>query len=232
MIQSRQNIKGALNSLPVEIHLGIIDYLDYTACTALAYTNRYFNQIVIRQSPTAREERLKFLCEVETWPIYADINYLACNQCLKLRPIHAFADRQLRGKRSRGHSESNRRFCLRCGIQKHIYLPGHVIPIVRPSPANAHGISISICSCCKFHGSESYCLAFARCESCEEVPPILHYVSNPGYQRCMHHFYCILCGRKGSIDQWEQPIWGQIDYIVREYRLYWRIDHPAMDEPS
>ncbi|KAF5015803.1 hypothetical protein F66182_12733, partial [Fusarium sp. NRRL 66182] len=46
MTHSNQTSNVALSSLPVEIQLSIIDYLDYTARIALAYTNRYFNEIV------------------------------------------------------------------------------------------------------------------------------------------------------------------------------------------
>lgn len=70
MTHSKQNPNGALGPLPVEIHLSIIDYLDYTARIALAYTNRYFNEIVVRQPPTSREEKLKFVSEAETWPVF------------------------------------------------------------------------------------------------------------------------------------------------------------------
>lgn len=70
MTHSKQNINGALGSLPVEIHLSIIDYLDYTARIALAYTNRYFNEIVVRQPPVTREGKLKFVSEAETWPMF------------------------------------------------------------------------------------------------------------------------------------------------------------------
>ncbi|KAL3707819.1 hypothetical protein TMatcc_005801 [Talaromyces marneffei ATCC 18224] len=219
MTHSMQNTNGALNVLPVEIHLIIIDYLGYTARIALAYTNHYFNEIVVRQPPATREGKLEFVCDAETWPIYTNINYLACNQCLKLRPIHAFADKQLRGKRSRGYSDNNRRFCIRCGIQKHIYLPGHLIPIDKPNAANTHGFGFSICWCCKFHGRGSYCLVFGSCEDCEQVPPTLHYIWSPTRQPCMQHFNCLCCGREGSLEQDEQPLRGQIDDIIRQYRV-------------
>jgi hypothetical protein len=65
-----QNTNGVLSPLPVEIHLSIIDYLDYTARVALAHTNHYFNEIVVRQPPTTREGKLEFVCEAETWPMF------------------------------------------------------------------------------------------------------------------------------------------------------------------
>jgi hypothetical protein len=70
MTHPRQNTNGALSPLPVEIHLSIIDYLDYTARVALAYTNRYFSEIVARQPPTTTEGKLEFVCEAETWPMF------------------------------------------------------------------------------------------------------------------------------------------------------------------
>lgn len=70
MTHSNQSPNGALSSLPVEIQLSIIDYLGYTARIALAYTNRYFNEIVVRQPPTSRGAKLDFICEVETWPMF------------------------------------------------------------------------------------------------------------------------------------------------------------------
>lgn len=240
MTHPKQKPNGALSSLPVELHLSIIDYLGYTARIALAYTNRYFNEIVVRRPPVSREAKLDFVLEAENWPMfvyptkipvlllfprtdqagrYAAIDYLACNQCLKLRPIHAFADKQIKGKRSRGYSENSRRFCIRCGIQKHIYLPGHLVPIDKPNPTNTRGIRFSICWCCKFHGSGSYCLVFGSCERCEQVPPILHYIWSPTHQPCMQHFNCLCCGREGSPEQDTQPLSGQIDDIIRRYRV-------------
>lgn len=70
MTHSNQTLNGALSSLPVEIQLSIIDYLDYTARIALAYTNRYFNEIVVRQPPTSRGAKLDFICQIETWPMF------------------------------------------------------------------------------------------------------------------------------------------------------------------
>lgn len=149
---------------------------------------------------------------------YTTIEYLACSQCLKLRSVQAFTDKQRRGKRSRGYSETSRRFCIRCGIQKHIYLPGQLIPIARPSTADTHGSGFSICWCCKWHGSGFHCLVFGSCERCEQVPPILHYIWTPTHQPCMQHFNCLRCGREGSLEQDEPPLSGQIDDIIRRYR--------------
>lgn len=70
MTRSEQTTIGALSPLPVEIHLSIIDYLGYSARIALAYTNRYFNEMVVRQPPTTREGKLEYVCEAETWPMF------------------------------------------------------------------------------------------------------------------------------------------------------------------
>ncbi|KAH8695962.1 hypothetical protein BGW36DRAFT_297859 [Talaromyces proteolyticus] len=212
-------------SLPIEIHLEVIDCLDYPARFALAYANKYFNQIVTRRvPPPTNEEKLAYLCATETWPVYRD--YLACNQCLKFRPTNAFTNKQHQGKRSRGYSDNKRRFCIRCGVHKHIYQPGHVIPIDNDS-------KFVICWCCKFPGSGSYCLVFGSCANCGQVMPVMHYIWDQIYQPCLHSFNCFGCGQEGSVSRLHRPLQGRLDDILHQYRAIsvsvWK---PKVHSPS
>ncbi|KAJ6050922.1 hypothetical protein N7460_001456, partial [Penicillium canescens] len=53
----------------------------------------------------------------------------SCNMCMKLRPRNAFADKQLRARRGKGHIESDRRFCLDCGCRNKMYQPGQFFKV-------------------------------------------------------------------------------------------------------
>lgn len=87
--------------------------------------------------------------------------YFSCSLCLKLRPRRSFADKQIRKKRGRGRSESSRRFCVECGVQKRIYQQCQRIDI--------EGHTHFLCGLCnKLRGSGFYCIPCGACQPCFE----------------------------------------------------------------
>lgn len=88
-------------------------------------------------------------------------NKYFCSRCLKLRFRCVFADKQVKAKRAKGHAESNRRFCLECGVKRRIYSPGQMIDI--------SGYTHYICGLCwQMCGSGLYCTFCGGCERCLE----------------------------------------------------------------
>lgn len=86
-------------------------------------------------------------------------NYFACSQCLKLRFRGPFADKQIKAKRGKGHAESDRRFCIDCGVNKGIYQPGQAI--------TRNGCSRFVCAFGR-HLCDSgfYCTYCGVCQPC------------------------------------------------------------------
>lgn len=76
-LHRQQHRKSALELLPIELQLAVIEHLTYTARIALAYTNQYFHSLIDRRPPTSREERLSFIVEGETWPMFVCL-FLDC----------------------------------------------------------------------------------------------------------------------------------------------------------
>ena len=59
-----------LLDLPPELQLQIFSYLDYSSRLALSRTDRYFRSVVEVEKPTTVEQKLLYLCAVETWTGY------------------------------------------------------------------------------------------------------------------------------------------------------------------
>lgn len=95
--------------LPVELHLDIISRLELHDRVNLAFTNQYLRSII--PSPS----HIDFLvAEVSSW---ATARHLyACKGCVRFRRYEEFADDMKKGKRCRGLTEANTRFCLKCGV--------------------------------------------------------------------------------------------------------------------
>lgn len=89
------------------------------------------------------------------------MGHFSCSRCLKLRLRGAFADKQVKAKRGKGHAESDRRFCVDCGVRKGIYQPGQMIDI--------NGITHFVCGLCRqLCGSGLYCTLCGACQRCLE----------------------------------------------------------------
>ena len=52
------------------------------------------------------------ICE---WPCYT---------CFFAMPAHSFAKKHIRGRRTFGHKDAGKRFCIECGVQKRFYVAG------------------------------------------------------------------------------------------------------------
>lgn len=98
---------------------------------------------------------------------YSRYNHLfSCNICLKLRARNAFADKQLRARRGKGHIESGRRFCLDCGCCHRMYQPGHFLMV--------GGQEEVLCAICRERCRYGrYCTYCRMCEPCASKQPPL-----------------------------------------------------------
>jgi hypothetical protein len=54
--------------LSIEMHLEIINYLDYPSSVALSQVSRYFRSTVSVRPPVTPQQKLLFLRGVEMWP--------------------------------------------------------------------------------------------------------------------------------------------------------------------
>lgn len=87
--------------------------------------------------------------------------HFSCSRCFKLRLRDAFADKQVKAKRGKGHTESDRRFCIECGVRKKIYQPRQLID-VNEVPHYLCGLCRHMC------GSGLYCIRCGGCQRCIE----------------------------------------------------------------
>ncbi|KAL4805723.1 hypothetical protein BDV18DRAFT_152458 [Aspergillus unguis] len=97
------------------------------------------------EKPTTSESKLSFLCAAENWAGYK--NKYSCSRCLKLC--------------SQCHTESNRRFCLKCGVKRRIYQPRQMIDISGYTHF-IYGLCWQMC------GSGLYCTFCGGCQRCLE----------------------------------------------------------------
>ncbi|KAL4872843.1 hypothetical protein BDV12DRAFT_161605 [Aspergillus spectabilis] len=99
-----------LLTLPPELHLLIITHLPFPSSVSLKLTCTYFHATI---PPLTTSQLLKI--EESTFAINQDL--YACRYCRRLRPGYKFADRmKKKGRGRRGH-DSEKRFCVECGLQ-------------------------------------------------------------------------------------------------------------------
>jgi hypothetical protein len=119
-----------------------------------------------------------FIRQLADFPRYR--SYFACSQCLKLRFQGAFADKQVKAKRGKGHAESDRRFCVDCGVKKRIYQPGQKVIV--------NGKTRYVCGLCRSLFSLGFscwrcgCVACQRC--LQREAPIVPVKLDHGVQNC------------------------------------------------
>ncbi|KAL2837203.1 hypothetical protein BJX68DRAFT_249967 [Aspergillus pseudodeflectus] len=147
----------SLGALPNELLLLILSFSDYPARVAVAQVTKHLRSLIDLEEPTSPEKRLAFLIVAETWSRYA--KKFACSKCLKLRPAVAFADKQTKAKRRKGGPDSNRRFCVDCGVKLRLYQPGQTIEV--------RNYASYICGLCwRRCDSGRYCVMCAACQGC------------------------------------------------------------------
>ncbi|KAJ5671321.1 hypothetical protein N7507_000448 [Penicillium longicatenatum] len=99
-----------LLNLPPELLILITEILPIYDVLKLRLTCAYlFDQI-----PRASHTQL-LQAETTEWARHKGI--YACRYCLRLRPAREFADRMLRRRRSRSGADSDKRFCIECGLK-------------------------------------------------------------------------------------------------------------------
>ncbi|KAJ5167550.1 uncharacterized protein N7482_006331 [Penicillium canariense] len=96
--------------LPPELHVLIASFLPIGDRLQFRLTCAYLYELITRPS---HEELL--LTESTDWARNRDV--YACRYCLRLRPAGLFADRMLRRRRGRSGRDSDKRFCIECGLQ-------------------------------------------------------------------------------------------------------------------
>ncbi|KAF1994921.1 hypothetical protein P154DRAFT_399752, partial [Amniculicola lignicola CBS 123094] len=103
--------------LPVELHRDIFDYLEIQDKARLQSTSRYFATLT---KPLTYEDFLAAECK--PWAISKQL--YACKGCASFRHLSRFTDDMRKGKRGRHGEEANTRYCVKCGVDRHIYTPG------------------------------------------------------------------------------------------------------------
>lgn len=98
-----------LLNLPPELHISIAELLPIYDWIHLRMTCGYFYQLLPR--PTHHQ---LLIAEATDWARQRDV--FACRYCLRLRPAAQFADRMLRRRRIRAGRDSDKRFCIDCGL--------------------------------------------------------------------------------------------------------------------
>ena len=111
-----------LEMLALELQLAIAEYLDYGSLLALRRTSRRFREVA-NQTTCSEAEKVTFVAAAEQYPRNAD--GFGCFRCHRVLSACKFADKQKRKAYGKGGSRSLLRFCVECGVKKHIYAPGN-----------------------------------------------------------------------------------------------------------
>lgn len=127
--------------LPPELHALINEFLHVCDLLQLRLVCVYFHELI---PPFSHEELLQ--AESTDWARHRDL--YACRYCLRLRLACHFADRMLRRRRNRMGRDSEKRFCIECGLKPRQgtarYGPGAQITV--------QGAFFVVClSCRQFH---------------------------------------------------------------------------------
>jgi hypothetical protein len=140
--------------LPVELHLCVIEKLDFQDLISLASTNRYFRSVIPHPSHT------DFLvAETGIWAKNEEL--FTCSGCACFRRSKQFADDMKKGKRARGGTEAARRICLRCGVTRGLYVSG--------TPVVIYGRAHVLCRVCGTPTEHATCQsACMRCAPGEQ----------------------------------------------------------------
>ncbi|KAF3398586.1 hypothetical protein F1880_006488 [Penicillium rolfsii] len=96
--------------LPPELHVLIATFLPIEDYLQFRLTCAYLYDVI----PAPSQEEL-LLAESTNWARRNDI--YTCRYCLRLRPARQFAESMLRRRRSREGRDSNKRFCVDCGLK-------------------------------------------------------------------------------------------------------------------
>lgn len=99
-----------LLNLPPELLILIAEFLPIHDVLNLRFTCAYLYDQIPRPSHTQLLQ-----AESTEWARHKDI--YTCRYCLRLRPAREFADRMLRRRRSRSGADSDKRFCIECGLK-------------------------------------------------------------------------------------------------------------------
>jgi hypothetical protein len=104
-----------LLALPSEIHLQILNLLDYTSFSFLRATNVYFYNLPSKSHITAAMS--SYECEESLPDYYSARDFYPCYTCLRTLPDAAFEKKQIRFTRAFGHKDYRKRFCFECGLR-------------------------------------------------------------------------------------------------------------------
>lgn len=147
-----------LLNLPPELLILITEFLPIHDILKLKCTCAYLYDQIPRPSHTQLLQ-----AEATEWARHKDI--YTCRYCLRLRPAYEFADRMLRRRRSRSGADSDKRFCIECGLKPREgtarYGPGAQVAI--------QGQVFVIClSCRRFQlgAQDRYGRSTSECLSC------------------------------------------------------------------
>lgn len=163
---------SSLQSLPVELHLGIVGKLELQDTANLACVNRYFRSII---APPSHAEYLA--AEVDVWAQSRGL--YACSNCACFRRFEEFADDMKKGKRTRGGVEAGARLCLRCGVTRGLYVRGTSVVI--------YGKPHVLCRLCEsFTDRQTYQAACTKCcprTQCPSAVSAAYMFDPPPYAR-------------------------------------------------
>jgi hypothetical protein len=146
-----------LATLPEELCLKIIEKLDMSSIIALSQTSRRFKRLSDPTDESRRSLLHEFLIEVQAFPRWQD--GFACFTCAKVLPRSRFANAQTKLKRGRNGGQQERRFCVQCGLEKGLHVPGNMVvqgEVIR-----------MVCRQCRRLKGGRFCECCAICTDCD-----------------------------------------------------------------
>jgi hypothetical protein len=158
MAANNSDVKGpSFTGLPEEIWIVVIEELDMPSIFALSQTCRRFRRLSDPNDKCRRHQLEAYLIQVQAFPRWLD--GFACFSCLKVLPRANFSSAQTKQKRGRNGSQQYRRFCIRCGIDKNLYVRGSMVV--------QGGDICMVCRQCGQLRGGNFCQRCTICDQCD-----------------------------------------------------------------
>jgi hypothetical protein len=151
---------ASLPGLPYELSVAVIEQCDMSSLIALSETSRQFQRLADPYDKSRRSLMESFLIEAQTFPRWQQDpqDGFACFSCTKVLPRARFTTKHTKGIRGRNGGCQYQRFCIQCGMDKDLFVPGSIV--------RQGGVTRFKCRQCKLLKGGRFCELCKFCTDC------------------------------------------------------------------
>jgi hypothetical protein len=151
---------ASLPGLPYELSVAVIEQCDMSSLIALSETSRQFQRLADPYDKSRRSLMEEFLIEAQTFPRWQQDQQdgFACFSCTNVLPRNSFGKPHTKGPRGRNGGCQYQRFCIQCGMDKGLFVPGSIV--------KQGGVTRLKCRQCKLLKGGRFCDLCKFCTDC------------------------------------------------------------------